>query len=104
MALTPANSPQPTPCEDCGGSRYIHIHMTPCSTRHYRYLVMGMIKLRGYTLRAWMCHGCNKVTDAGTWFPEPPWPVRPDIVNAIRRLRKAGHRFFDWEKPYETAP
>lgn len=102
--LTPANSPQPSFCEGCGGLQYITMRMVPCSTRHYRYLVMGMIKLRGFTVRAWVCDTCHNTRDAGTWYPEPPYPARPDIVDAIRRLKKAGHRFFDWEKRSETAP
>lgn len=79
----------------------MHMHMVPASTRHMRFLAWRTIKLRGTTVRAWLCPDCGRADDAGTRFPPPADPVRPEIVNAIRRLKAAGHRFFEWEKVSE---
>ena len=72
--------------------------MIPCSTRDYR--LRGLIvKLRGYTVRAWYCQACgNKDVDTGSWLGNPRPEPRPAIVSAIKRLKASGHRFFDWEK------
>ena len=65
----------------------------------HRFLVMGLVQVRGTMMMLWACDSCNHYGDAGTkWVTVPESdPVRPEIVNAIRRLRNAGHKFFDWE-------
>lgn len=98
---TAANSARPRTCEDCGGSQIVKLQLSKSRNRlKWRFLVMGLITIPGTILRAWHCEGCGRYDDAGTrWVDVPrPDPVRPEIVNAIRRLRNAGHRFFDWEK------
>lgn len=61
---------------------------------------MGLITIPGTLVLTWSCDGCGATEDAKTRRVEIPGkpPVRPEIVNAIRRLKAAGHRFFDWEK------
>lgn len=101
MVATAANTAQPRRCDACGDWQDLIIRMVPTSTRNYRYLVMGLVKLRGVMMRVWVCQNefCSAgPEDAGTIWPAPADPVRPEIVSAIRRLKAAGHRFFEWEK------
>ena len=72
--------------------------MAPTSTLNYRFLVMGMIKLRGVVVMLWICDTCSGWHDAGTKYPDVWDEPRPEIVSAIRRLKSAGYKFFDWEK------
>ena len=75
----------------------VHIHLVPTPVQHWRH--PGLITtLRGRLIRAWICDECGDAQDAGTRFPEPPAPIRKDIVLAIKRLRAAGWRLGDWEK------
>lgn len=100
VVLTAANTARPRNCEDCGGSQIIKLKLSKSrNRRRWRFLVMGLVSIPGTILRAWHCENCGRYDDAGTrWVDVPaPDPVRPEIVNAIRRLRNAGHKFFDWE-------
>lgn len=68
----------------------------------HRFLVMGMIQIRGTLMRTWTCDTCTMIDDAGTKWVETPSkesePVRDHIVYRLRGLRDKGWRFFEWEK------
>lgn len=97
--MSQADTPQPRICPQCDvGVQYLNLNLVPASTRHYRYLVMGLVKIRGTVMRTWVCSLCTHVDDAGTKWPPPEPEIRPQTVSAIKRLRTAGYRFFEWEK------
>jgi hypothetical protein len=99
VVVTPANTAQWRGCAGCqAGSQYVHLRLVPCRSRDYRSLALGLVKIRGTVMRAWVCDQCQDAQDAGTRWPTPAEPVRDHIVSAIRRLKNAGYRFFDWEK------
>lgn len=96
---TAANSAQPRTCGLCGSSQTIHIRMVPVSNRYWRKLMWPpLVNMRGLVMKVWNCADCGAVEDAKTKWPPPADEVRPEIVTAIKRLKAAGHRFFDWEK------
>ena len=69
--------------------------------RKYRFLVMGLLQIRGTVIRAWKCDlDADHVHDGGTKFVEvpEPLPVRDHIVFRLKGLREKGWRFFEWEK------
>lgn len=106
VVATAANSAQSRKCVECGCPQIVKLKLSKSRNRKkWRFLVMGLITIPGTILRAWHCDNCGRYEDAGTrWVEVPaPDPIRPEIVNAIRRLRKAGHRFFDWEKVNDQA-
>lgn len=70
------------------------IKSVPCSNRYYRKNVM--MKIKCLIVRMWVCSS-GHADNAGTVFPSTP-PIRPEIVNAIRRQKAAGWRYFEWEK------
>lgn len=96
-ALSPAARVQTKKCLECGAPAVIAIRSIPCSTRYYRRHPGRYMTIKCLVVRAWVCPEGHS-EDAGTWFPKPPEPVRPLIVNAIRRLKATGQRFFEWEK------
>lgn len=101
--MSHADTAQPRICTQCDtGGQYVHLRLVPASTRHYRYVAMGLIKIRGTVMRTWVCNLCGHVDDAATKWPPPADPVRPEIVNAIKRLKASGYRFFEWEKTNAT--
>ena len=97
MVLSPGARVTTRACAECGGPSSIRIWSAPCSNRFYRRHPARYMKFTCLIVRAWVCAEGHAV-DAGSWFPEPPQPVRPEIVQAIRRLKAVGHRFFEWEK------
>lgn len=101
MVATPANTAQPRTCGLCGvpEAQVVHLRMVPVSNRYWRKLMWPpLITLRGLVMRVWKCGQCGGVQDAKTRWPESAPEVRPEIVSAIKRLKAAGHRFFEWEK------
>lgn len=100
VVLTAANTPSTKVCPECSGTVRIRMKLIKSKLKiQKRFLVMGLIEIPGTIMRIWSCDNCGLYEDAGTkWVGAPaPDPVRPEIVNAIRRLRNAGHKFFDWE-------
>lgn len=81
-------------CRECGEPARIVIKSVPCSNRYYRKNVMMKIKCQ--VVRAWVCD-LGHAENAGTLFP-PTVVIRPEIVEAIRRHKAAGWRYFAWEK------
>lgn len=97
MALSPGAQVTYRRCSECGELASIRIWSAPCSNRYFRRHPARYMKFASLVVRGWVCP-LGHAQDAGTWFPPPPEPVRLEIVNAIRRLKAAGHRFFEWEK------
>lgn len=98
VGLNPARQAMIRTCPDCQGDAVTRILLTPSSNLHHRLTKWNLIKIKGIMVRFWLCQNCMWAEDQKTPWPAPPEPVRLEIVSAIRRLKKAGHRFFDWEK------
>lgn len=102
---TKANTPQLRTCPGCGGPQRLHVNLLKSKHREqWRFLVMGMVELRGTMVRFWRCETptCMVSEDAGTKWVETPVkesePVRQHIVFRLKALRQKGWRFFEWQK------
>lgn len=100
VVATAANTPQTRACPACGAPQTAHLYLLrEKDKRKHRFLVMGLIQIRGTVIRAWTCDN-GHVHDGGTKFVEvpAPEPVREHIVFRLKGLREKGWRFFEWEK------
>lgn len=102
MVATAANTAQTRACatQGCMERQTAHLHLLrEMDKRRHRFLVMGLVQIRGTVIRAWTCPD-GHVHDGGTKFVEvpAPEPVRDHIVFRLKGLREKGWRFFEWEK------
>lgn len=106
MGLSPAARPvkykDSCPDPECGGVLYGHFFSGQEVPGILGYtLRKSLVWMRRHLMFGWRCEGCGftyHVEEA--MKPKEPdgRPIRKDRVAAIRNLKRAGYRFFEWEK------
>lgn len=99
---TPHKDPCPDP--ECGGILYAHFFSGQKVPGILGYtLRKSLIRMRRNLMFGWRCETCGftyHVIEAMAPKGPDERPLRKARVAAVRNLRRAGYRFFEWEKPY----
>lgn len=99
--LSPASRPPVIQqhCEACGTHGLVSTVFTSGSTGKFR--TRRNVEYMRPVLVGQQCPHCGTISHTKTVLQKAPKvtaPVRPDRVAAIKRLKAAGYKFFEWEK------
>lgn len=103
MTLSPAAQPRAHTerCSRCGNSSYQNFRTLDSAERRRYELRKSLVWMTRPLYAYWKCEGCGHEAGFKVAMERPKRqdpPIRKDRVAAINNLRRAGYRFFEWEK------